>query len=125
MNGANVTGVDAGGATVALFVSISRPSTDSTTGTFVAGWAPLLETPAVTVTRSWPENADRANVTDGTETLVVSEATDAVVSVMPSGKRASSAPPQPLFWKSLIRTASCRFSDDRARMLSASFSAGP
>ena len=29
----------------------------------------------MTATRSWPENADRPNVTDGTETLAVSEAT--------------------------------------------------
>ena len=54
--------------------------------------------PAVTATRSWPENAERANVTDGTDTLrVSSDATDVVVSVMPSGKRASSELPQPTF----------------------------
>ena len=112
---------------VAVFVSISWPSTDRTTGTSVAGASPLLVMPAVTATRSCPENAERANVTDGTEMLVVSaDATDIVVSVMPSGKRASSELPQPAFWKSLIRTASRRLQrSSGSRMLSASFSAGP
>ena len=40
------------------------------------------------------------------------------VSVMPSGKRASSEPLQPVFWKSLISTASRRLSGERLRMLS-------
>ena len=124
VNGAKVIDVDERGATVTAFDSSSRPSTDSTTGT-LAGCSPRLVIPAVTATRSWPENADRAKVTDGTETLAVSAATDIVVSVMSSGKRASSALPQPPFWKSLISTASRRLSADWLRMLSASFSAGP
>jgi hypothetical protein len=122
VNGAKVTDVDARGAIDTVFDSISRPSTDSTTGTLATGWSPLFETPAVTATRSCPEKADRAKVTEGTETLDVS---DMVVSVMPSGNRASSALPQPPFWKSLIKTASRRLSADCPRMLSASFSAGP
>ena len=87
--------------------------------------SPLLVMPAVTATRSWPENAERAKVTDGTETLAVSEATEVVVSVVPSGNRASSELPQPPFWKSLMSTASRRLTVDRLRMLSASFNAGP
>ena len=72
-------------------------------------------------------NADeRANATDGTARFaVLGDATDTVLTVMPSGKRTSSDPLQPLRWKSLMRTASRRLIGDRLRMLSASFSAGP
>src|SRR3954452_23991420 len=96
------------------------------TGTSFIGASPLLLRPAVTVRRSCPENEARANATDGTARFALpGEATDTVLTVIPSGKRTSSEPVQPLRWKSLISTASRRLIGDRARMLSASFSAGP
>ena len=80
----------------------------------------------MTAIRSWPENAVRPNVTDGTARFeVVGDDTDTVLIVMPSGKWTSSEPVQPTFWKSLINTVSRRFSGERLRMLSDSFSAGP
>src|SRR5262245_39539906 len=107
VKGANVTDEDACGATDAFAVSMSWPSTVNTTGTSVNGWLPLLLSPAVTVTRSCPENAARPNDTDGTDRFsACSVATDLVVSAMPSGNLASSEPLQPDFWKSLISTAS-------------------
>ena len=109
-----------------VHVSIWRPSISRVTGTFVAGVGLRFMTPAVTVMRSWPENAARAKVTDGTERLVTSaSATEIGVSVTSSPKRMSSAPVQPDFWKSEIRMASRRGWFDWTRMLSASLSAGP
>ena len=55
----------------------------------------------------------------------LSPATDIGVKRIWSPKWTSSAPLQPDFWKSEMSTASRRGSVDRARMLSASFSAGP
>ena len=76
--------------------------------------------------RSWLENDERANCTDGTARLAtVSVATDTGVSVIPSGKCTSSDPDQPVFWKSEMRIASLRGRFERVRMLSASFSDGP
>ena len=98
----------------------------SVTGTSLIASSPLLLSPAVTVSRSCPENEERAKATDGTARLaVLGDATETVLTVMPSGNRTSSDPVQPLRWKSLIRTASRRLIGDRLRMLSASFSAGP
>ena len=98
VNGANVTDDDAWGATVARSVSSSWPSTVSDTGTFPTASSPLLLSPAVTAIRSWPEKADRPNVTDGTARLrALAEPIGIVVSVIPSGKRASSDPVQPVF----------------------------
>jgi hypothetical protein len=57
------------------------------TGTFLTGSSPLLLSPAVTAIRSWPENVDRANVTEGTARFATSDdATETVLSVVPSGK---------------------------------------
>src|SRR5262249_23309190 len=67
VNGEKVTDDEARGATVALAVSMSWPSTVSTTGTSFSGSSPLLLRPAVTVTRSCPENAARPNETEGTD----------------------------------------------------------
>ena len=47
------------------------------------------------------------------------------VSVLPAGRRAPSSPRHPLRWKSLMRMASFRGSGDSARMLPATFNAGP
>jgi hypothetical protein len=117
---------DACGATVARSVSISCPSMVSVTGTLATGASPLLLSPAVTVMRSWPENDARAKVTDGTARLATpGDDTETTLTVMPSGKRTSSEPLQPLRWKSLISTASRRLIAERLRMLSASFKAGP
>jgi len=52
---------------------------------------------AVTVMRSCPEKEARAKFTDGTERFVgLGVATETVLSVMPSGKRTSSDPLQPV-----------------------------
>ena len=121
-----MTEPEACAATVAFSVWISWPSMVSVTGTSFSASSPLLLRPAVTVRRSWPENDERANATDGTARFVVfGDATDTVLTVIPSGKRTSSEPLQPLRWKSLIRIASRRLIGERLRMLSASFSAGP
>src|ERR1700738_4361602 len=97
----------------------------SRTGTSFSGASPLLLRPAVTVIRSWPEKEARANVRDGTARFAVSgDPTDTALIVMPSGKRTSSDPLQPVFWKSLMITTSRRLSGDRARMLFARFNDG-
>src|SRR4051812_27741627 len=98
---------------------MSRPSIDNVTGKALCGASPRLVIPAVTARRSWPEKGERAKVIDGTDTLLVpGDATDTVVSVIPSGKCASSELVHPVFWKSLINTASRRLTGDRPRMLS-------
>src|SRR5262252_9229740 len=80
VKGANAIDADAFAGTFTDWVSSFRPSISSVTGTFAAGSKLLFAMPAVTVTRSWPENVERANVTDGTAILTVfSEATEAVV----------------------------------------------
>src|SRR6185503_3024143 len=97
VNCVNDTEPEACAATVARSVWISWPSIVSITGTSLSGASPLLLRPAVTVTRSWPENDARAKVTDGTARFAVpGDATDTVLTVMPSGKRTSSEPVQPL-----------------------------
>ena len=126
VNGAKAIEADALAPMLASIVSIVRPSISRVTGTFGAAAALRFITPALTVIRSWPENSARPNVTDGIDTLTGSGwATDTGVSVMFSPNLMSSAPVQPDFWKSEIRTASRRGSVDCDRMLSASFSAGP
>ena len=126
VNGVNDTDADACGATVARSVSISWPSTDSVTGTSFSGASPLLLRPAVTRDALLARER-RARERDRRDREIRrrrGDATDTVLSVMPSGKRASSEPLQPLCWKSLISTASRRLIGERLRMLSASFSAG-
>ena len=97
--------------------------------TLVAGSAlsVRLITPAVTVTRSWFENVERAKVTPVTPTfgLSITAFTGIGVSTAPAGSRAPSPPCQPPRWKSLISTASRRGSDESDNMLPATFSAGP
>src|SRR5205823_5027022 len=91
VNGAKATDDEVCGCTLVRVASISWPSTDRVTGTSFSGASPLLLSPAVTVIRSCPENAARANDTDGTERFAVdASATDTVRSVIPSGKCASS-----------------------------------
>ena len=98
VNCVNVTDADACAGTDARFDSISWPSTSSVTLTSCSAASPLLLRPALTVTRSWPENAARPKLTDGTARFAVSLLpTETVLSVMPSGKRASSDPLQPDF----------------------------
>src|SRR5262245_32160187 len=83
-------------------------------------------TPAVTEMRSWPEKLARENATDGIEMLLGScVATEIGVSTVASGSRISSAPVQPVFWKSLTSTTSLFLREDAPRMLCASLSAGP
>ena len=87
VNGAKATDAEALAPMLASIVSIVRPSISSVTGTFGAAAALRLMTPALTVIRSWPENAARPKVTDGTDTLTGSGwATDTGVSVMFSPK---------------------------------------
>ena len=120
------TDVDAPAGTVTGLLSICRPSISSETGTLLTASVPVFCTPAVTVMRSWPENIAREKLIDGTERLPVEgDATETVVSLMPSPRWTSSAPVQPERWKSEMSTASRRGSADCDRMLSASFSAGP
>src|SRR5207249_6857899 len=85
VNCVKLTDAEACGATFARPVSISWPSTVSVTGMSLSGASPLLLRPAVTVTRSWPENDDRAKLTDGTDRFaVLADATDTAFSVRPS-----------------------------------------
>src|SRR5262249_16793625 len=83
----NVTDPDEFAASVIGRVSISRPSTSSLTGSALTAAKPRLVNPAVTLTRSSPENDLWSNVTDDTTTSLVSpDATEIGVSVAPSGK---------------------------------------
>jgi hypothetical protein len=69
----------------------------SVTGMSFSASSPLLLRPAVTVRRSCPENDARANATEGTARFaVLGDATDTVLMAIPSGKRTSSEPLQPL-----------------------------
>ena len=78
------------------------------------------------MTRSAPENGSRANSAFETQTLdVPGVATETGVSVAPSGRWISSCCAHPVFWKSLMRTASLRGRDDRLRTLCAYRNAGP
>ncbi len=87
VNAGNVTDPDAFGAIVTLRVSTTRPSISSFTGSAVTAAEPRLVRPAVTVTRSSPENAARSNATDVTARFDVSGvATETAVSVAPSGR---------------------------------------
>ena len=101
VNCVNVTEAEALGATLTGRLSIVRPSSSSVTGRLLMAAAPRFVTPAVMVSRSWPENDARAKVTDGTATFEKSaEATDFGVSTVPGGKCSSSppaAPAQPVF----------------------------
>src|SRR5262249_56160518 len=105
---------------------VSGACASRVSGTWGTASAGVLLRAGGRVMRSWPEKAARANETDGTARFeTFGDATETVLSVIPSGKRASSDPLQPDFWKSLIRTASRRVTCARDRMLSASLTAGP
>ena len=91
----------------------------------MAGVAPRLVTPPVTVTRSWPSKRPRRTATGATERLGASTSpTDTGEKVVPAGSRWSSVGAQPFFWKSLMSTTSLRGRVDSTAIVPATFSAG-
>ena len=98
VNTSNFTDPLALAAIVTGFVSMTRPSISSRTGRAVTAVALRLVRPAVIVTRSSPENAARAMLTDDTlRSDVCASATEMGVTTVPSGKWMSSCRSQPVF----------------------------
>ncbi len=126
MNWANDTDVELLAPTLTGFESMGCPSMSSEAVTLLTGAALRFTMPAVTVIRSWPEKLAREKATDGIDMFDTSSvATEIGVKTVDSGNRISSAPVQPVFWKSLTSTTSLFLSDDALSRLCASLSAGP
>ncbi len=127
VKGANTTDADPFGAIASGSVWMPRPPISSVSVSAATGAVVRLATDAVTVTRSCSANVERAIDTDVTAAsgLSVGPPISTGVMMLPGGRRDPSSPRQPLRWKSLIRTTSRCGSGDSARMLPATFSAGP
>ena len=126
VTGSNVIDAEPDASTASGCVCTGRPPISSDNWPPVSDRMLRLTTTAVTATRSWFENVDRANDTAVTDTFGASSLPPIVtgVTVAPAGSRAPSSPRQPPRWKSLISTTSRRGSGDSARMLPATLSAG-